>query len=419
MKILWITNILFPYPLKQLNMPPMVVGGWLYSLLSILQQQEEFEFAVASIYPGKELMEMEDNGVKYYLIPGKQPLKYEKTMEQYWKQINEKFSPDLVHIHGTEYTHGLAFVNACPEVKTVTSIQGLISEIEKVYYANIPLKEIVKNITLRDIIKFDNLIDQKRRYHKRSQYEKGLIQKTDAIIGRTTWDYANTKRMCLQEKYYSCNEILRDSFYDNQWNIEKIERHTIFCCQGTYPIKGLHYMIEALYSLKNYYADAKLYVAGSNITDISDRYHKLKQTGYAKYLRKLIEKYQLKDSIIFTGSLSEEEMLQRLLKTNVFVLPSAIENSSNSLSEAMILGLPCIASNTGGTMDMLEYPKEGLLYPYTEPAILAEYVMQYFRDDDLCIKLGQAARTRALERHNKQAIGEKMIQIYKEMNDHK
>lgn len=112
-------------------------------------------------------------------------------------------------------------------------------------------------------------------------------------------------------------------------------------------------------------------------------------------------------------------MLQRLLKTNVFVLPSAIENSSNSLSEAMILGLPCIASNTGGTMDMLEYPKEGLLYPYTEPAILAEYVMQYFRDDDLCIKLGQAARTRALERHNKQAIGEKMIQIYKEMNDHK
>ena len=80
--------------------------------------------------------------------------------------------------------------------------------------------------------------------------------------------------MCLQEKYYSCNEILRDSFYDNQWNIEKIERHTIFCCQGTYPIKGLHYMIEALYLLKNYYADAKLYVAGSNITDISDRYHK-------------------------------------------------------------------------------------------------------------------------------------------------
>ena len=100
----------------------------------------------------------------------------------------------------------------------------------------------------------------------------------------------------------------------------------------------------------------------------------------------MIEKYELGKNIEFTGLLNENQMIERLLKTNVFILPSAIENSSNSLGEAMLLGLPCIASNTGGTMDILKHKEEGLLYPYTEPAILAEYIGRFFENDELCIE---------------------------------
>lgn len=79
-------------------------------------------------------------------------------------------------------------------------------------------------------------------------------------------------------------------------------------------------------------------------------------------------------------------MLERLLKTHVFLLPSAIENSSNSLGEAMLLGMPCVASNSGGTQDILEHKKEGYLYPYTEPAMCAEYISKIFENDELACK---------------------------------
>ena len=47
--------------------------------------------------------------------------------------------------------------------------------------------------------------------------------------------------------------------------------------------------------------------------------------------------------------------------------------------------MPCVASNTGGTMDILEHKKEGFLYTYTEPAILAEYISRYFENNELCL----------------------------------
>ena len=113
--------------------------------------------------------------------------------------------------------------------------------------------------------------------------------------------------------------------------------------------------------------------------------------------------------------LEEKEILNRLLKTNVFVLPSVIENSSNSLAEAMLLGMPCVAANTGGTMDILEHKKEGFLYPYTEPAICAEYINRFLSDEKLCIEYGKNAREKALVRHNPEKNVRDIIEIYQDV----
>lgn len=42
-------------------------------------------------------------------------------------------------------------------------------------------------------------------------------------------------------------------------------------------------------------------------------------------------------------------------------MPSHIENSPNNLCEAMILGMPCIATDAGGTSTLLSNMKDGLL----------------------------------------------------------
>ena len=408
MKILWIVNTIFPYPATQLGKKNTVFGGWLNSLAE--QLKTEVELAIATVYDGNNIKQFYNENIMYYLIPGAPAVKYNKKMEKYWKEVNNNFKPDIVHIHGSEFTHGLAFANACKDVKTMVEIQGMTSAYAQVYYANLTIKEIIRNITLRDILKRDNLIQAKRKFQKRGEAEIELIKKTNNIIGRTTWDYANTKAINPEAKYYKLNETLREPFYNHLWNYDNVEKHSIFCSQAGYPIKGLHYMLEALYILKQKYPDVKLYVAGTDII-----HKKLKRSGYGKIISRRIKKYSLEDNVIFTGILNENEMAERLLKTNVFVSPSAIENSSNSLGEAMLLGMPCVASNTGGTMDIIKHQEEGLVYPYTEPAILAYYVEELFENVKLAKEYGEKARRTALNRHDQEANTKDVIKIYQDI----
>lgn len=130
-----------------------------------------------------------------------------------------------------------------------------------------------------------------------------------------------------------------------------------------------------------------------------------------------MNKLDLKENIYFTGILNEEQMVKQLLKANVFALPSVIENSSNSLGEAMLLGMPCVASNVGGTSDILEHKKEGFLYPYTEEAMLAEYISRFFDNDELCLELGKNAKIKANKTHNRDNNKEEIIKIYKKVNN--
>lgn len=415
MRILWIVNTIFPYPAQKIGMNKSCFGGWLNGLAENIIKTEDIKLTIATIYNGKKVQKLSDGKIDYYLIPGAPALKYNEKLELYWKKINNIIKPDIVHIHGTEYAHGLAFIKACPDKKIITSIQGLVHKIAEVYTSNISTKEIIKNITFRDFIKQDNIFQQKKGYEKRGRNEIEIIKNSYAIIGRTIWDYANVKAIDPKTRYYLGNEILRSSFYSKRWNINQIDRYTLFCSQASYPIKGFHYLVQAIYILKYKYPQIKLYVGGTNILDDSTLKLKIKKTGYAKYIENLIRKYNLQNNIIFTGVLSEKEILKKLLKTHVFVLPSTIENSSNSLAEAMLLGMPCVASNTGGTMDILKHEKEGYLYPYTEPAICAEYISRLFEEDELAMRYGEQAQVAAIERHNPENNAKEILKIYEEL----
>lgn len=411
MKILWIVNTIFPYPAEQLKIKNSVFGGWLEGLLNQIKEREGIELGIATVYNGSEIKKYYDGRVTYYLMPGAPAIKYNSKLNKYAMNILNDFKPEILHIHGTEYAHGLSFINICNEkIKKVVSIQGLVSGIEKVYLASIPYNEILKNITLRDILRQDNLLQQKNKFKIRGINEIEIIKKADVVIGRTTWDYANTKEINPNEKYYHNDEVLRHSFYTDEWDVEKCEKYTLFCSQAGYPIKGAHFLLKTVAILKQEYPKIKLFIAGENILNKG-----IRTSGYAKYLLKLINKYEILENVIFTGILSENEMKEKMLKSHIFILPSAIENSSNSLGEAMMLGMPCVATNTGGTMDMLEHKKEGYLYPYTEPAMCANYISDFFQNDDLCIAMGKNARKTALRRHNPDKNAKECIELYEEI----
>lgn len=400
MKILWITNVLFPDVCKKLDLPAPVGGGWqVGAATNLIKYNNKIILAIATLYSGKELQYLKANNIIYYLIPRHNSNRnYDKKLEKYFVKIKSEFIPDIIHIHGTEYPGLLSYIKACGSDNVIVSLQGLLSIIAEKYFGEIRKSILIRKTTLRDIIKLDTIFNQQQSMKRRSKYEKEIIRSVKYIIGRTNWDRLHTKKINPEAHYFKCNETLRDEFYtEDIWKFENCDKYSIFISQGYYPIKGLHQVIKALPLIIKHYPDTKVFVTGNDF--FSKPFWRL--SGYGKFIKDLIEEYNFKDRIIFTGILTAEQMKKRYIKSNVFVSPSSIENSPNSIGEAQILGVPCIASNVGGVRDMVEDGVTGLLYEFNDIEKLSKLVCKLFEDEELAKRISINGRLSALKRHDR------------------
>ena len=417
MKILWLCNIPLPEASKSMNLPLYNSGGWLTGTCNDLRNEKSVNLNICFPINGiKEIHNKKIDGVNYYAIPQRQsnPTILNNDINKYFLEVIKIVNPDIIHIWGTEYPHTLSMIEVCEDIPTVISIQGLCSIYSKHYMAMLPYN-VQRSKTLKEFVKQDSLKNQKSKYEKRGKFEQAALIKSKYVIGRTSWDKACVKHINPNAEYYFCNETLREEFYKHEWNSKKIEKYSIFVSQATYPIKGLHFLLEAMPIILKEYPNTKLYIAGNNITKNDSILEKLKISTYGKYIRKLIKQYNLEKSIIFVGSLNEIDMCNRFLKSNVFVCPSSIENSPNSLGEAMILGVPCVASYTGGIPDMIEHNKEGFLYEMSSSYMLAYYICKIFSDDKLASELSESCRKKALQTHNKNENLKQLLNIYNDI----
>lgn len=374
MKVLWITNLLLPDIANSCGIGANPGGGWMQSLLDKIKGSNDVEIGVASVYVGNHFIEKTIDGVTYFLLPlaGKDMCCYNQNLEAHWKEIKSKFNPDVIHIHGTEFPHGLAWIRACGGDSVVISIQGLVSVIARYYNLNgEPMSH--RLVTVRDILKQDSISKTSLNFVKRGEYEKEMICSVSHIIGRTEWDRCHCWAINSKAIYHYGGETIRKSFYDKQWSYEKCIPHTIFISNGSSPIKGLHKILQALPLISQHYPDTKLFVAGQN--PLYTPWYKM--TGYCKYIKRIIRVYHLEDVVEFTGTLNEKEMCQQYLKSNVFVNCSSIENSSNALGEALVLKMPCVASFVGGTADLVDNNMQ-VLYRYEETEMLAKKICKIF-----------------------------------------
>lgn len=413
MKILWIVNTIFPAPSKELGLPQPVVGGWMYGLAEQLNKTPGVELAVATAAPFTEVKQIAKNGIKYYILPSKDITKYDSKLEGYWDEICKEIQPDVTHIHGTEFAHGLACMRKLTHLNYLVSIQGLISVIAKYYYAGMTFSDILKNITFRDLMCMDTIWQQKQKFEVRGQFEKEYISKTKHIIGRTNWDYAHTKFINSRANYHFCNESLREGFYTaDKWSLDHCEKYTIFLSQAGYPIKGLHQVIRAVSLLKNEFPNIKVRIGGGNIVKNDTFKDKIRLSGYGKFIKRLLKKHKLEQNFEFLGSLDENQMISEYHKAHVFICPSSIENSPNSLGEAQLLGVPVIASYVGGVPDMVSDGNTGLLYQFEEIEMLVISIRRIFKGTSSILHLSENEIEEANIRHNKKINIESLLNIY-------
>ncbi|MDC6366865.1 MULTISPECIES: glycosyltransferase family 4 protein [Flavobacteriaceae] len=415
MNILWVTNSILPDLAEALNIKHRPFEGWLINLLQRLSQKD-INLTVVTAQKKMGYHHHKRNGVNYFVLETiKNKAEYDSTLENQWKKVMKLSQPDLVHIHGSENAHGLALINTFPNHKYVLSIQGLILVYSRYYRAGLTSSEIYKNLTIRNILKRDSIISEEKWFRKRGNtIEKLYFEKAGNFIGRTSWDKAHTVHMSNGGNYFHCDEMLRNSFYETSpWEYQKCKPFSIFISQGNYPIKGMHQVLKAVALLKNDFPKIKLSFAGRDILMTNDSFkNRIKQKNYGKYLSNLVKKLDLSDNIEYLGMLNEEKMINAYKAANIFICPSSIENSPNSLAEAQILGVPCISSYVGGVPDMVEHNKTGLLYRFEEVEQLAEHIRTLFVNTNLAIEIGSNGKKKAVERHDKETIVNQTMNIY-------
>ncbi len=430
MKVLWLCNIMIPFIAKSLKQNFMVKEGWLSGLSEqLIKHSEENNITLAICFPASEncgfvkwddapFVKNRTQGIDYYIFREDtvHPENYDASMEESLKAIVADFDPDVVHIFGTEFPHTLAMVKAWGQPKrTLIGIQGLCSEIAKVYMADLPYS-VQKKRTFRDVLKKDGLQQQQQKFVQRGKNEIEALKLAGHITGRTDFDREVTAKLNPTAKYHFMNETLRDDFYQDCWNIDQIDRYSIFLSQGNYPIKGLHYVLEALPEIVEKYPQTKVYIAGDIITANETLKDKIKLSGYGKYLLELIKKNGLEKHVVFLGNQSAGRMCARLLKTHVFLCPSAIENSPNSVGEAMLLGVPVVSADVGGVHNLLTNRTEGLLYTPGDKKGMQMAILRIFADDKLAMSLSTNARMRAAKTHDAKMNYLRLLEIYHEID---
>lgn len=411
MKLLWLSNMA-PGPVQK-QLGKGVKGGlWMDHVLSDLRKREDLELCI--LFPGKPGQGELDSRCKWHAFAKKLPQDLLPEQKDLFLQVLRDFAPDVVHIWGTEFGHSLFMLEACKDLglldHTVVSLQGLCSTYAGHYLEGIPY-EVLSRATFRDRLRHDSMVMQQKVFYERGEFEKKALALSKHVIGRTHWDLACARLLAPQAEYHFCNETLREDFYEGSWSYEGCQKHRIFVSSRAYPIKGFHYVLEALRELKKRYPDVVVAVPGKDPTAASAR-ERLHQDGYARYLETLIRSYGLKDHVEFLGRLSGEQMKQQYCMANVFVLPSTIENSPNSLGEAMLLGVPSVAADVGGVTTMLEHGKEGLVYQSTAPYMLCDCIERIFTMGEEAGTLGENARAHALRTHDPEKNLSDLLTIY-------
>ena len=421
MKVLWIVNLMLPVFAQANGFTASVREGWLTGLYQALKERAgEVELSVAVPAPAGADIEpwQELDGVRWYVFREDlaHPERYDASMEARFAEIYTDFEPDIVHIFGTEFPHARAALTALKgrSCSSIIGIQGFCGGIADAYMAGLP-ERVQRSATFRDLIKRDSLVRQQKKFEARAENEKISLRLAGNVTGRTDYDRQAAESIHPGVPYYCMNETLRSEFYTGgTWWVNEAVPRKIFMTQGDIPLKGFHHMIEALAMLKRKYADVSLTVAGNSvITGKGGRVPLFLKIGeYGAYQRKLIGKYNLWDSITVAGSLTASQMKEQYLSANVFVCPSVIENSPNSLGEAMLTGMPVVASRTGGIPSMLTDGKEGILVPPEDPKALADAITQVFEEPVIAGMYGENARARALVTHDPETNTVRLFEIY-------
>ena len=120
-----------------------------------------------------------------------------------------------------------------------------------------------------------------------------------------------------------------------------------------------------------------------------------------------------RDRIVFAGHRKDAYSLMSAM--DAFVLASEFEGMSNSLMEAMSLGIPCVVSNIAPNLELVTHEQTGLVFPLGNGPDLAKALARVLQNAELSKSLGEAGRNLIIERHGVDLMVQKHRELYRKL----
>jgi glycosyltransferase involved in cell wall biosynthesis len=393
MRVLWFTNIPLPAVDRRTGRATVGSGHWMNALLAGLTSRPGISLGVATAYPGLPDLDFQEDGVAYF-VHG-QPrfqshLGHRRRDLEACRAIVERFQPDVVHVHGSERFFGLLGARGLVRQPVVVSLQGFVGACLPEFFGALSPLEVARASRLREVLTRRGLAWDYVEFARGARQEREILRGCRAFLGRTAWDEAQLRRENAAAAYFHVGEALRPEFAGRQWSLGGCRRRSLLVTNAGNPRRGVEVVLDAVRSLARRWPDVTVRFAGA----VSDR------TGYGRLLHERIAAAGLRDRARFVGFLSADALARELATAHAYVIASFVENSPNSLCEAMRVGTPSVASYAGGIPSLVDDERTGLLFPPGDDAMLARQLDRVFRDDALAARLGEAARAAAAERHD-------------------
>lgn len=414
MRVLWFTNTSSCY--REQSGKGYNGGGWISSLEEEIKKNNDIELGVCFYSINAVTFKKEEQeGAIYYILPRPKKTLYYSLItilgkDEQSSEMQEKiamsalldvvndFKPDIIHVFGSENIYGL--LAKYIKIPLILHIQGILSPC---YNAFLPPFLSWKDYTgqASSLIAKFRLISEKISWRRNSFTERRMFKNIKYFMGRTDWDKRVLALLNPSGRYYYCSEMLRNVFYLENVKRSIPDKPVFVTTISSQLYKGFDILLKTAQVLKkNIGIDFEWRVYG----DISPVF--------------IEKKFGIKHSdvnVVLMGVASAEVIKESLLSCTAYIHTSYIDNSPNSLCEATLLGVTTISTNVGGIPSLIEDGKTGFLVPANDPYQMA-YLMKYIMDHkDKNMEIGLAAREVAIERHDRNKILKRVLEIYNDV----
>lgn len=412
MKVLWLTHTASgASKALKLDDPGR---GWIGSLEAHIRNVKDIDLAIA-FFNNQPEFKFSLQNVTYYPVPFKYNSISGKIIQRVFsrlydsnrealKKVIDDFKPDVIHLFGTESGIGEAVMLS--HIPVVVHLQGLVNPY---LYSWLPKGVSQRNIwmhsSLRAILLRRGTYFEYKLFQKRAIREEEIIKHAKYYFGRTEWDKNFIKMQQPGSVYVHCEEVLRPLFYRSAWvqPINNVFKMVTIINPQLY--KGIEIILETASILKKHARfDFEWAVIGIQADNEIVR------------LIEGITNKKFKDyNISFKGSKVEDALLAEVSTANLFVHPSHIDNSPNSICEAMLLGMPVVAGYVGGIPSLIHDKINGILYNANDPYDLAGKIVELQDKTALLKELGHEARKVGIRRHDVETIVSTVCATYRSM----